>query len=228
MGLVAMDTLLSILAVTVPSLLGYLTFKHQKLPSEGDIRRELEERLDQEFHVTTPLAARRYEEIDWRGDFYITINRIQVFETRWARWKKWLPGRGFDGRAKLHIRFHGTEIPPEEELWKHFVAQNPHTRQLNKHLDDPFRIDILLDTANIDYITGRYVHIFREMIQDTCFRLDNPGVDEDWLLHPSNTNTTYRNGHLYNTLTQSKMMPILMRVSEDEIESDEIVGSASS
>lgn len=213
--------LLSVLAVVVPSLLAYLTFKYQKFRTEGEIRRELEERLDQQFQITTPLLARRREDIVWRGDFHFTVDRVQVWETHGERWKKWLPTKGFQSQTKLHIRFHGTEVPPEEELYEHFVSRTNGTRKLNKHLDDPYRVDVLLDTASIDHITGRYIHIFREMVQDTCFRLDNPNVDEDWLLHPNNTNISYRNGHVYNTLTQSKSFPLLLPTTEDDTESDE-------
>jgi hypothetical protein len=214
---------IAIPATILGTVLAYLTFKHQRLSSEGEIRRELEDRLSGEFDITTPLLARRVEEINWRGDFPLTVDRVEVFETHRGKWKKWLPRHGFDGRAKLHISFHGTEVPPEEELIKHFVAQNPHTIQLNKHLDNPCNIEVLLDTADIDYITNRYIHIFREMIQDTCFRIDNPNVDKNRLLHPKNTNVTYRNGHLYNTLTQSKMFPVMLPEKEPE-NSDRLAG----
>ena len=197
-----------ILATVLGTILTYLTLKHQRLSSEREIRRELEDRLSGEFDITTPLLARRVEEIDWRGDFYLTVNKVEVFETRRGKWKKWLPKRGFNGRTKLHVSFHGSEVPSEEELKEHSVAYHP-TVQLNKHLDDPCKIEVLLDTADVDYICRSYFPTFQAMIQDTCFRLDNPEFDEDWLLRPENTRRTYRNGHIYDTLLQTKTWQIL-------------------
>jgi hypothetical protein len=190
------------------SLIAYVTFKHQSLSSKAEIRQDLEECLDKKFHVTTPIAARNHEDINWRGDFSISVDQVKVFGER-GNWRKWLPLNGFSGRVELQISLHGTEVPPEEELNEHFVAQNPNTRRLNKHLNNPNKIDVLIDSADVDYITGRYISIFQGMLQDTCFRLDNPHTDDEWLLLPQNTRVTYRNGYSYNTLTESKMLPIV-------------------
>ena len=187
-------------------IISYLGWKANRLPSEADVRNEIEERLRGKHTIPTPLAARRHDEVHWSGDFHITVESVDVYEEKWRR--KWIPTKGFSGITSLELEFHQREAPSEEELYDSFLGNHPLFHRFNKHIDNPNRLNVRVDTADPDTVCGHVFGSFRKIILEIEFEKDNPEIDPEWLTHQQNTVFGHKNGNLYDIMNERVVMPI--------------------
>lgn len=192
---------------TITAVSAYLGVKARRLPSEREIRKEIEDRLDGEHEIPTPLAARRHDEIEWGGDFYITVENVGVSERKERR--KWLPRHGFSGKTLLEFEFHEREAPSEEELYDSFLGKHGLFERINRHIDDPSRLNVRVDTADPDTVCGHILGTFKRIVMEIEFQRDNPQVDEGWLTRPKNTFLGYKNGNIYDIMNERVALPLL-------------------
>lgn len=176
-------------------------------PSKRDIKKEITERLEGQHKIPTPLAARRHDEIEWGGDFYISVVDVEVYELHKRR--KWLPTKWFDGKTTIEFKFHERTAPSESKLYDSFLGRNPHYEVMNKHIDDPYCLDVRFDVADPDVICGRLFNVLKQTILEIKFKEDNPDVDEDWLLHQQNTILGYKDGNLYDIMNERVALHLL-------------------
>ena len=193
--------------VTISAVSAYLGLKAHRLPSERNVRKEIEDRLRGKHEIPKPLAARRHDEIDWNGDFYFTVENVKVYEDKKRR--KWLPRHGFTGITILELEFHEREVPDEERLYGSFLGDHGLFGIMNKHIDDPHRLTIRVDTADINTVCGHVIGTFKRKVMEIEFKKDNPEVDEDWLTHQRNTFLGYKNGNLYDILNERVALGLL-------------------
>lgn len=206
-------TTASIIAAMITGASAYFGIKSRRLPSKNELRREIEERLDGSHEIPTPLAARRHEDVNWSSDFSITVEDVIIYEQRKRR--KWLPLNGFEGKTRLELRFDGREAISEKDLYNSFLGRHSQFEQINKHIDDPHRLDILVGTANPNTICGHIFGTFKRIVMELKLKSDNTQIDEDWLTHPKNTYLGYKNGNIYNIMDERVTLPILHPVDEE-------------
>lgn len=192
---------------TITAALGYLSFKSQRLPSEQEVREEILDSLNQKYTIPTPLAARRHDEVHWDGDFHFTIENVDVKEVH-SRWK-WLPGRGFTGKAMIEIKFHEREPPTERELYDSFLGAHSAFEQINRQIDHPQFLNIRLDTANPDTICGHVMGSFQSTLMEIALTKDNPDIDAEWLSLPQNLYLGYKDGNIYDIMGERVVLPLL-------------------
>lgn len=192
---------------TIGGVFAYLRWKAHRLPSKREIRAEIEDRLSGEHEIPTPLAARRHDEIEWSGDFYITVENVEVSERKARR--KWLPRQGFSGKTLLEFKFHGRKAPSEKKFYDSFLGKHGQFERINRHVDDPYRLNILVGTANPDTVCGHIIGTFKRIIMELKFKEDNPDVDDEWLTHPKNTYLGHKNGNLYDIMGERVVLPIM-------------------
>jgi len=192
--------------LTIAGVSAYLGWKANRLPSVREVRAEIEDRLNEEHIIPTPLAARRHDEIEWSSDFYITVENVEVWERK--RRRKWLPRHGFSGKTSLEFEFHGREAPSEKELYDSFLGKHVQFERINRHIDDSYRVKILVGTANPDTVCGHIIGTFKRITMELKLQKDNPQIDEEWLTLPKNTFLGAKNGDLYDLMGERVVLPI--------------------
>lgn len=204
--------MLSAGSATIPAVALYLEMKSRWLPSESDVREEIRDRLSGEHEIPTPLAARRYEEIDWKGDLHFTID-VEVSELKKRR--KWLPRQGFTGKTQLVFDFHEREAPSEQKLYDSFLGSHGQFEQINRHIDKPSRLSVRLNTADPNTVCEHIFGTFKRIIMEIELRNANPLIDEEWLTHPKNTYLGYKNGDLYDIMDERVALHLLQLADQE-------------
>lgn len=173
--------------VSTPTIFGGLTlaltyfiFKHQTLKTCGELQEEIENRLQPKYAVAEPLNTQLISHTNWPSeDFYFEVWHVEVSETRWMRWKKWLPRGSFRGRSVVQYKIHGHEPPPQDQLHSHHLAVQPYVQSIEKDVHDPHKIKVIYKSVEPSSIS-LFVEQFKFLIRDTTFYQLNPEADPQY------------------------------------------------
>lgn len=171
--MVSLGTALSVIGI----LFSYIIVKHRMLKSGEELRQEIEGRLQPRYSITEPTNSKILPHTDWpENDFWFEVWHVEVSENRWGAWRKWLPRGSFSGRTIVHYRVHGPDLPSQDSLWSHHLAQQPYVRNIKMSTSEPDTIKVIYESVNPRNIS-LYVRQFRFLLRDTMFRELNPDAD---------------------------------------------------
>lgn len=158
-------------------LLSYFLLKHQTLESGGDLQEKIEKRLQPKYDITEPKYPQIFSHIEWPSEeFYFEAWHVEVVETRWMKWRKWLPRGKFRGSTIIQYKIYGQEAPPQDKLHRHRLATQPYVRSIEKNRSDPHRVKIIYESVDPSNIST-FAKQFRHMLRETTFEALNPDVD---------------------------------------------------
>ena len=157
-------------------LLTYFVFKHQTLKTTRELQEEIENRLQPKYDIVEPTNSQILPHTDWPSeDFYFEVWHVEVYETRWMSWKKWLPRGKFQGRTIIHYKVHGYQ-PPQEQLKRHHLARQPYVQSVKKDHHDPKKVKVIYESVDPSSIST-FTSQFRYLIRDSTFHQLNPDAD---------------------------------------------------
>jgi len=158
----------------------YFLLKHQTLKSTGELQEEIENRLQPKYSIAEPVNTAVLPHTDWpTEEFYFEVWHVEVHESDWMNWKKWLPRGSIQGRTIVHYEIHGHDAPPQEELHSHHLYLQPYVQTLERDRHDPTKIKVIYESVDPSNIS-LFVKQFRYLIRDTTFYHLNPDVDPQY------------------------------------------------
>lgn len=133
--------------------------------------------MQPKYEIVEPINSKMMPHTDWPSeDFYFEIWHVEVYETRWMKWKKWLPLGKFRGNTIVQYKVFGHEPPTQDQLWDHHLTLQPYVQSLEKDHHDPHKIKVIYESVDPSNVS-LFARQFRYLIRDTTFRQLNPEAD---------------------------------------------------
>jgi hypothetical protein len=158
-------------------LISYIAYKNHALKSSSELQEAIQNRLKPKYTINEPLNSEILPHTKWPSEeYHFEVWHVEVHETRWMRWRKWLPFGKFRGVTIVQYKVEGHQPPKQEQLQNHINARQPYIRSIDTDTYNPQKIKVIYESVKPENIS-LFVKQFKYLLRDTTFRQLNPDAD---------------------------------------------------